>query len=155
MWLAIALLLPGAIPAQATDRDSVLATVEGLFTAIANRDSALALRVTDPAGQIIGVRADNPKAVANRNYNGDWARRLAGDGPVMMERMWEPEVMIRGPLAVVWAQYDFHINGEFSHCGIDAFTLLREGGVWRIVAAVYTIEIADCKPSPLGPPASR
>jgi len=65
--------------------------------------------------------------------------------------MWEPTVLVHGPLAVVWAAYDFHRNKTFSHCGVDAFTLLRSPTGWKIATVSYTTEATGCKPSPLGP----
>lgn len=32
-------------------------------------------------------------------------------------------IQVDGPLATVWARYDFYLNGTFSHCGHDAFML--------------------------------
>lgn len=155
--LALALLATTVVSSaggQATTRDSVLAAVEGLFESMAERDTALALRVTDPAGRIMGIDANDPSAIATRQMHGAWARSLLGqDGPAFLERMWQPEVMVRGPLAVVWSEYDFHIDGKFSHCGVDAFTLFRERGTWRIVNTAYTVQRESCEPSPLGPPA--
>ena len=66
--------------------------------------------------------------------------------------MWHPRVELHGDVASVWAPYDFHRDGAFSHCGVDAFTLLRGDGGWVITGATYTVETADCPPSPLGPP---
>jgi hypothetical protein len=51
----------------------------------------------------------------------------------------------------VHAPYDFHIDGKFSHCGTDVFTLVRAKGEWRIVSIVYTVQRTGCAPSPLGP----
>jgi hypothetical protein len=65
--------------------------------------------------------------------------------------MWDPLVLVHGRIAVVWAPYDFHINGEFSHCGVDAFTLIKTENGWQIAGAAYTIEPKGCAASPLGP----
>ena len=53
------------------------------------------------------------------------------------------------------APYDFHRDGEFSHCGVDAFTLVRTESGWKISGGVYTVETEGCAPSPLGPPAMK
>jgi hypothetical protein len=59
--------------------------------------------------------------------------------------MWDPEVRIDGPMATLWAPYDFHRSGEFSHCGVDAFQLaLKEDG-WRIVSIIYTVRRLGCE----------
>jgi hypothetical protein len=66
--------------------------------------------------------------------------------------MWNPKVLIHGGLAVVWADYDFHLNGKFSHCGVDSVTLVTVSGAWKISGIAYTMETSECTPSPLGPP---
>ncbi len=45
---------------------------------------------------------------------------------VYRERYWSPTVLIRGPMALVWAPYEFQIDGKISHCGIDAFVLFQD-----------------------------
>jgi hypothetical protein len=69
-----------------------------------------------------------------------------------LERMWNPTVFLQGSLAVVRAPYDFHVDGAFSHCGVDVFTLVRSRGEWRVTHVVYTIQRQNCAASPLGPP---
>ncbi len=39
--------------------------------------------------------------------------------------MWDPVVTRRGPLAVLWAPYEFQRNGKTTHCGIDVFNLVK------------------------------
>jgi serine/threonine protein kinase len=54
----------------------------------------------------------------------------------------------------IWAfgcvLYDFWRDGSYSHCGVDAFDLIKVDGQWRIAGGMYTVEAA-CEPSPLGP----
>lgn len=55
----------------------------------------------------------------------------------------------------MWLPYDIYRNGEWSHCGVDAFILLRTGDGWRIASMAWTIEQPpDCRPHPDGPPSS-
>ena len=68
-------------------------------------------------------------------------------------RAWDSEVRIRGPIPTEWTPYDFHIDGKFSHCGVDAFQLLQTPTGSVITGGTYTVERAGCKASPLGPPA--
>ena len=35
------------------------------------------------------------------------------------------EVMVHNRIAMVWGSYNLWINDKFSHCGVDAFTLLK------------------------------
>jgi len=70
----------------------------------------------------------------------------------LLERMWSPSVALYGGIAMVHTPYDFHINGKFSHCGVDVFTLVRQGGRWQVAQIAYTVQRAGCTASPLGPP---
>ena len=70
----------------------------------------------------------------------------------LLERIWEPKVMVRGRIAMVWAEYDFYANGKFGHCGVDSFLMLKTAGGWKATAISYTAETEGCVASPLGPP---
>ena len=43
-------------------------------------------------------------------------------------------------IATVWTPYDFWIDGKFSHCGIDAFDLVKTDEGWKIAGGSYTLE---------------
>jgi hypothetical protein len=48
------------------------------------------------------------------------------------ERIWNPEVRVHGLIATVWTPYDFWTDGKFSHCGVDAFDLIKTAEGWKI-----------------------
>ena len=71
----------------------------------------------------------------------------------MIERMWDPEVRIDGPVATLWAPYDFYSGTEFNHCGTDAFQLAKSPRGWKVVLISYTVRMPpDCDTHPDGPP---
>jgi hypothetical protein len=65
-------------------------------------------------------------------------------GDVWNERIWDPEVRIDGDVAQVWAYYTFHRNATFSHCGVDAFMLLKVGGEWKITQLADSRRTTGC-----------
>jgi hypothetical protein len=67
------------------------------------------------------------------------------------ERMWDPIIMYRGDLAIAWTTYDFHLNGKFSHCGAESFTLTRVDNRWMVMDWAYTANEPENCNSPLGP----
>jgi hypothetical protein len=74
-------------------------------------------------------------------------------GGDVVERGFDPEVMLSGHLAMVWLPYDLYVDGAWSHCGVDVFTLFRTAEGWRIAAVPYSIEQPPaCRPHPDGPP---
>lgn len=81
------------------------------------------------------------------------AQNRATDGRGFTERGFRPTVHVSGPLAVVWMPYDFYRDGKWSHCGVDAFTLLRTANGWRIATLSWSVEQPPaCQPHPDGPP---
>ena len=72
---------------------------------------------------------------------------LTPQGPdskaVFEERMTSADVRVQGTLAHVWAKYDakFGDPGQVAEwSGIDAFTLMKHDGRWKIVALAFAGE---------------
>lgn len=47
-------------------------------------------------------------------------------------------------LAIVWASYKFYYKGQFSHCGIDSFQLVRGENGWKIQYLIDTRNKNQC-----------
>ena len=145
----------GLGPSSERDADEaeVLAAVQKFFDTMTSRDATGAAEVLDGEGDFVSVRwGSDGEQIVRRSSIEDYLADLGAETETYLERMWDPEVRIQGPIATVWTPYDFHVDGVFSHCGIDAFELLRSDTGWVITGAIYTVERTDCAPSPLGPP---
>lgn len=133
---------------KAAGGDSPTAVAQKLFDAMKAHDSAAAMALFVPGTTMSSFDAAG-KAVITPVEK--WAERIGASKSGMLERMWNPKVMEQGSIATVWAEYDFHLDGKFSHCGIDSFTMLKTDAGWKIAGLSYTRE-KTCAPSPLGPP---
>lgn len=142
-------LLPSPVEAE------VLAAIQGFFDAMTADDPAASRAVLMEDGQYFRVREGSEGVEAARVRNSDYLQRLGSGADRLLERMWDPTVLVRRDIALVWTPYDFFVNGALSHCGVDAFSLVRTGDAWRIASIVYTVERQGCEPSPLGPPGSE
>ncbi|HEY2375655.1 MAG TPA: nuclear transport factor 2 family protein [Gemmatimonadaceae bacterium] len=146
--LALSILLGASSPVRAQDaeKSAILATVQKVFTAMRTRDTALLRQAFDTSARLVGVAArSNPPAVRltpPERFGASIASAPAGD--VWNERIWDPEVRIDGDVAQVWAYYTFHRNDAFSHCGVDAFMLLKVGGEWKITQLADSRRTTGC-----------
>jgi hypothetical protein len=132
----------------------VRATVQEFFRTMTARYSAGARRtLLEPDGQYWASGTSPQGPWVQRRTNAPYLESLGKPGPRWQERIWDPTILVHGRLATLWAPYDFHIDGTFSHCGVDAFTLFRTNEGWKIATVAYTVEQEGCAPSPLGPPA--
>lgn len=141
----------GAQERRGEDEAEVLATVEAALAAISAEDMvAFTDLMVEEAIMFRVVEREAGTRYFVRTRAGERAQVLGDD---IVERGFDAEVHVAGALAVVWLPYDFYIDGEWSHCGVDAFTLVRVQGAWRIASIAWSVQQPpDCRPHPGGPP---
>jgi hypothetical protein len=67
-----------------------------------------------------------------------------GTGTTHIEgRIHDPLISIDNDLAVVWAPFEFRIDGKLDHCGTDLFSLVHNDGKWAIGSLSATLR-KDC-----------
>ncbi len=129
---------------------AVLAAIDGFFVSMAARDTENFAAFQTPDGMTYTQRIDEGHWVLLRRSNQQLIKAHEEGNAAVAETFWEPTVMIRGPLAVVWAPYEFRRDGEVSHCGIDVFNMLKIDGRWVVGNAMWTVEPNAC--GELSPP---
>jgi len=137
-------LTRAADPAQA-----VVAAVQRVFDAMAAKDTAVLSEAFLPDARLMSV---GPDGRVNTTAVADWTARIGSMPEAILERIWSPKVLVDDRMATLWAPYDFHRAGKFSHCGTDTATLIEQQGVWKVAALAYTVKREGCGPSPLGKP---
>jgi hypothetical protein len=137
-----------ASPAAAqSDEQDVMAVVQRLADGMRTRDSLMMRDVFEPGARLTGMRTrrSDGAAIVQSLPAADFIAFVLRDPRTpWIERLWQPEVRINGTLATVWAEYDFHFGQKFSHCGIDAFQLLKTANGWKIVALADTYQPEGC-----------
>lgn len=134
-----------------TAKEAVLQVIEDFFAALTLRDVERMQSIMTPDGIIYGYRQDPEGLRIIRPSHASYLANLASGEAHIVERFWDPQVMVYERLATVWTPYDFYTDGEFSHCGVNNFSLLRTEAGWVIAGVVFSIESSGCAESPLGP----
>jgi uncharacterized protein YciI/ketosteroid isomerase-like protein len=132
-----------------TDRavgDTITATVLEFFRAMADNDVEASRRVLLDDGVRFSTMMQEDGPRLRREGNSDYLERLARGGQRLFEQIHHVDVQVRGTVATAWAPYDFYIDGQFSHCGTNAITLVRTGDGWRIASSAWTVEPDGCAP---------
>lgn len=155
--VALGLTVVGIVAAPARgqeidQREAVLAVAEAALEAITQEDMAAVADLFLDEAVTFAVTADGMDIDLRTMSVGDWrAMTPAAD---LVERGFDAEVRVAGPVANVWLPYDFYIDGALSHCGVDVFTLLRTELGWRIAGLTFTrSQPPECALHPEGPPA--
>lgn len=148
MAMLLAAVFSGAAAAQ-SDEDAVLKVVQKTFDAMAAHDGVALYEVFLPEATIVAVLPDGKL----RQIRGDeFIQRTVSSQEKILERMWDAMVSVNAGVATLVAPYDFHREGKFSHCGVDAVTLLKTPSGWRISHIFFTMVTEGCPASPLGKP---
>ena len=156
------IILPGAIvlaalstaPRPATAQGSggnaeqeVLAVVNKLFDAMRTRDTAAMRNVFDSSAKLVTTTNRDGQPTIRSTKITDFIS-IIGRAPAadtLNETIYDTEVRVDDNLATVWTAYDFRVNSRFSHCGYDAFQMVRTPEGWKIIAIADTQKREGCK----------
>jgi hypothetical protein len=136
---------PSALAHQTPSSDSaeqqaVLAPITQMFDGMSKRDAAMIKKPLLSGGTMVLMRDGNPTQMTFE----DFADRVGKPGTTKIEeRIHDPLVRIDHDLAVVWAPFEFLVDGKVDHCGTDLFNLVRVDGKW-IIASVADTGRKDC-----------
>jgi len=130
-----------------TPEDSVKAVINKMFTAMKNADAEM-LKSTFSDSivfQTIGRNKEGKLVVRNESPAG-FAEQISKATPNSLdEQIIFDVVKTDGPLAIAWTPYKFYFNGQFSHCGVNSFQLVRINGEWKIQYIIDTRRKQGCE----------
>lgn len=142
-----ALLIFGNAKVQAqAARVEVRATVDQLFTGMKMGDSSLVAKsfTADATLQSISVAADG-KVIASKDGISDFVKAVGTPHQEKWdERIYDVKIQVDGSMATVWAPYKFYLGEKFSHCGVNAFTLIKTDEGWKISGITDTRRKDGC-----------
>lgn len=138
---AAASLLISALHAQTPeDEKAVLAPINEMFQAMTKHDTAAFKQSLLPGGTMVLMRDGKPHQLTFDAF----ADMIGKPGKAHIEeRIHDPLVRVDNDLAVVWAPFDFLVDGKVDHCGTDLFNLVRTDGKW-LIASVADTSRKDC-----------
>ncbi len=104
---------------------SVLADKVVMQSTFTNTKGENILQESDMSGFI--------KAIAKRPADQKWDERLL-----------DYSIQVDGTMANAWTPYEFWLNGNFSHCGVNSFQLFNDNGQWKIIYLIDTRRRSTC-----------
>jgi hypothetical protein len=141
-----AIVTSGTMAASANEKSAqdqaVLAPIQAMFDGMSKRDAAAIKAPTLAGGTMVLMRDGKPSQMTFEAF----AERVSQPGKTQIEeRIHDPLVRVDNDLAVVWAPFDFLVDGRVDHCGTDLFNLVRVDGKWMIASVADTGK-KDCSP---------
>jgi hypothetical protein len=126
--------------------DSIATVINTMFTAMRKADGAL-LKSTFSDSivfQTISRNREGKTVVRTEDPQGFIDQISKAKPDSLDERISFETIKIDGPLAFAWTPYSFYYNGQFSHCGVNSFQLVRFNGAWKIQYIIDTRRRVGC-----------
>jgi hypothetical protein len=152
-WMVVALMLtvPGTGLGQVADEPAVLDVVRTLFDGMRDKDEALLRSVWHADARLHTARTDaEGRPAVTSTAVESFVSSVLGSEAHLDEVTFDEEVRVDGNLATAWTPYNLFVNGEFSHCGVDAFLMVRTSEGWKILQLVDTRTRTGCDPGRRG-----
>ena len=145
--LAIAAFL-AVVPTEAmaqTPEQDVLAVVNRFFDGMRAKDTTMiSATLFDDVKLVTTFNNREGKPVARAEAMSGFMNAISKAPGKLDERLSHPEVRVEDNLATVWTRYELYIDDKYSHCGVDAFQLVRTEAGWKI-ATIADTRKASCK----------
>ncbi|MFN3999598.1 nuclear transport factor 2 family protein [Algoriphagus sp.] len=130
-----------------TEEQEVEAVIKSLFDGMRtkNADQVAAAFSKDALMQTIIAKPEGSEV--GSNPVADFVKRIATtpEGTNLDERILDYQIKIDGTMASAWTPYQFYVNGNFSHCGVNSFQLVKMAEGWKIVYIIDTRRKEPCE----------
>jgi hypothetical protein len=139
-------LIIGNVSAQ-TAKDSVKTIIQTFFEGMKKNDTALIATSLDTACTLNSVmEGKNGNAVYSQEKISSFLEQVAQlKGSKLDERLLSYDIKVDGALAIAWTPYEFYFNDQFSHCGVNIFTLIKRNDRWVIKDITDTRRKYNCR----------
>jgi hypothetical protein len=120
---------------QSAQDQAVLAPIDAMFQGMTKRDPAGIKAATLPGTVLVLMRDGKPEQMTIDVFADHFSKPTDKH---MEERIHDPMVRIDHDLAMVWAPFEFLVDGKKDHCGTDLFNLVHTEGKWLIAGIADT-----------------
>ncbi|MCH7401270.1 nuclear transport factor 2 family protein [Belliella kenyensis] len=130
-----------------TDDEAIKATISSLFEGMKTKDQALIESAFHPQAVMHTASQNESGTMLGSNSVNDFINRIATTPveTIIDERILQYEINIDDKIAQAWTPYEFYVNDNFSHCGVNAFSLIKTSEGWKITYVIDTRRKENCK----------
>lgn len=135
---------------QTIDNQKLIkSTINQLFESMRKADSTSAKKLFHETASLktVGIKKDGSTFLQKENIS-EFLKAIARPRKeIYDERILSFDVRIDGAFANAWCDYAFYVDDKFSHCGIDAFQMIKKDENWLILDITDTRRKTNCEPT--------
>lgn len=147
LFTLIAVLCLSFTFVQTSDEEQVKQTIINFFEAFHKQDT-LKLKTMAKGNikmQSISINKEGKTQISENDYY-VFVKNIAGipKDKTFEEKLLGFDIKVDGNMANAWTPYEFWYDGNFSHCGVNSFQLVKEEESWKIIYLVDTRRREGC-----------
>lgn len=146
--LFLLLMVSRVFSQSATENESVMVPIKALFDGMRAGDSAMVHSGFAQQVTFVSVLKGKDGKPRLRPEALEAFLKAVGTAhkEIWNEQIWDAVIKVDGDFAQVWADYAFYTDKTFSHCGVDAFHLIKNSaGAWKIFHLADTRRVTGCE----------
>ncbi|EON75909.1 hypothetical protein ADIS_3604 [Lunatimonas lonarensis] len=130
---------------QTSPESEVRDLLQNFFYAMKRKDSATIQAAFHVDAVMQTVIEEGSVAKLGSSDVSDFLKRVATSEVELDERLLAYSIQVDGLLAHAWTPYEFYVNSEFSHCGVNSFQLINTASGWQITHVIDTRRKEGCR----------
>jgi hypothetical protein len=143
--LTLSILCSMKTLAQNADEDAVKSVITRFFDGMRNSDTSAIRSTVLPGARLETIINKEGKTwVKSDGFEGFLSQIGKPHTDIYDERVSFKAIQIDGALATAWTPYKFYIGERFSHCGVNAFQLVKTDEGWKIQSIIDTRRKENC-----------
>ncbi|SFG80305.1 Putative lumazine-binding [Algoriphagus hitonicola] len=129
-----------------SEEENVKAVIQSLFEGMKTKNTDLVQAAFYPEAPMQTVISGENGSTIGSNAVADFVSRIATtpEDTQLDERILDYQIKVDGDMASAWTPYEFYVNDQFSHCGVNSFQLVKMAEGWKIVYIIDTRRKEDC-----------
>lgn len=130
----------------AQEEKNVEAVIVSLFDGMKNKDASLVENAFHKNALMHTVQSEEGTSTLGVNSVKDFINRIATTpaNTILDERILDYQIKVDGDMASAWTPYEFYVNDNFSHCGVNSFQLIKTREGWKITYIIDTRRKMGC-----------
>lgn len=131
-----------------SQNEEIKKTIQIFFEGLHNGDTLLINKAINSSLKLQTVFVNNEgKSILRTETKKAFLETISKKEPttIWLEKLLSYDIQIDGNLASVWTPYEFYLNNNFSHCGVNSFQLFNNNAKLEIIYIVDTRKIKKCK----------
>ncbi|WP_026951859.1 nuclear transport factor 2 family protein [Algoriphagus mannitolivorans] len=130
-----------------TDEQAVEQVIKSMFDGMRAKNPEQVAAAFSPDAIMQTVMAKPDGSTVGSNAVADFVKRIATTPAETQldEQILDYQIKIDGTMASAWTPYKFYVNGNFSHCGVNSFQLVKMAEGWKIVYIIDTRRKENCE----------